>query len=137
MIGNDQHHKQTTILTLQRSCGSSQSFSLSSLSPLEPEWLCSSLLSVALLQSVCPLANKFFDTGLGFSLVILSWAVNRLREVIIHVNRRENKPCSSLKGDEIINNVERSIKEVYFRAATVLAVFALRTSDKRSKNFAE
>ncbi|KAL0712128.1 hypothetical protein Bca4012_019106 [Brassica carinata] len=128
MIGNDQHHKQTTILTLQRSCGE--------LSELLTQFsITAAGTGMAVLFSVvCSLAsrrvpfcaNKFFDTGLGFSLVILSWAVNRLREVIIHVNRRENKPCSSLKGDEIINNVERSIKEVYFRAATVLAVFALR-----------
>lgn len=128
MIGNDQQHKQTTILTLQRSCGE--------LSELLTQFsITAAGTGMAVLFSVvCSIAssrvpfcaNKFFDTGLGFSLVILSWAVNRLREVIVHVNRRANKPCSSLKGDEIINNVERSIKEVYFRAATVLAVFALR-----------
>ncbi|KAL0855554.1 hypothetical protein Bca101_060707 [Brassica carinata] len=26
--------------------------------------------------------NKFFNTGLGFSLVVLSWAVDRPREMI-------------------------------------------------------
>ncbi|CAG7881733.1 unnamed protein product [Brassica rapa] len=128
MIGNDHQNKQTTILTLQRSCGE--------LSELLTQFsITAAGTGMAVLFSVvCSLAsrrvpfcaNKFFDTGLGFSLVILSWAVNRLREVIVHVNRKANKPCSSLKGDEIMNNVERSIKEVYFRAATVLAVFALR-----------
>lgn len=128
MIGNDHQNKQTTILTLQRSCGE--------LSELLTQFSVTAAgTGMAVLFSVvCSLAsrgvpfcaNKFFDTGLGFSLVILSWAVNRLREVIVHVNRKANKPCSSLKGDEIMNNVERSIKEVYFRAATVIAVFALR-----------
>ncbi|KAJ0243239.1 hypothetical protein HA466_0204480 [Hirschfeldia incana] len=66
--------------------------------------------------------NKFVDTGLGFSLVLLSRAVTRLREVI----RKANKQCSRLKGDEIINNVETSINEVYYRAATVITVFTLR-----------
>ena len=128
MIGNDHQNKQTTILTLQRSCGE--------LSELLTQFsITAAGTGMAVLFSVvCSIAsrrvpfcaNKFFDTGLGFSLVILSWAVNRLREVIVHVNRKANKPCSSLKGDEIMNSVERSIKEVYFRAATVLAVFALR-----------
>ncbi|CAN8237845.1 unnamed protein product [Cochlearia groenlandica] len=75
-------------------------------------------------------ANKFFDTGLGLSLVILSWAVNRLRGVIVGVNKKAKKPCSSLNDDEeeilMMRSVERSIKEVYYRAATVIAVFALR-----------
>ncbi|KAF8053292.1 hypothetical protein N665_1436s0008 [Sinapis alba] len=128
MIGNDHQDKQTTVLTLQRSCGE--------LSELLTQFsITAAGTGMAVLFSVvCSIAsrrvpfcaNKFFDTGLGFSLVILSWAVNRLREVIVHVNRKANKPSSSLKGDEIMNNVERSIKEVYFRAATVLAVFALR-----------
>ncbi|KAL1209344.1 hypothetical protein V5N11_025122 [Cardamine amara subsp. amara] len=128
MIGNDHQHKHTTVLSLQRSC--------KELSELLTQFSISVAgTGIAVLFSVaCSLAsrrvpfcaNKFFDTGLGFSLVILSWAVNRLREVIVHVNRKANKPCSSLKDEEIINSVERSMKEVYFRAATVLAVFALR-----------
>lgn len=129
MIGNDHQHKQTTILSLQRSCGE-----LSELLTQFSIGVAGTGIAV-LFSVVCSLAsrrvpfcaNKFFDTGLGFSLVILSWAVNRLREVIVHVNRKAaNKPCSSLKNEEIINSVERSFKEVYFRAATVIAVFALR-----------
>ncbi|XP_010455950.1 PREDICTED: uncharacterized protein LOC104737458 isoform X4 [Camelina sativa] len=128
MIGNDHQHKHATVVSLQKSCGE--------LSELLTQFSISVAgTGIAVLFSVaCSLAsrrvpfcaNKFFDTGLGFSLVILAWAVNRLREVIVHANRKANKPCSSLKDDEIINSVEKSIKEVYFRAATVIAVFALR-----------
>ncbi|CAH2071874.1 unnamed protein product [Thlaspi arvense] len=128
MVGNDHQHNHTTILSLQRSCGE--------ISELLTQFsITAAGTGIAVLFSVvCSLAsrsvpfcaNKFFDTGLGFSLVVLSWAVNRLRVVIVHANRKANKPCSSLKSEEIINSVERSIKEVYFRAATVMAVFALR-----------
>ncbi|CAN8247973.1 unnamed protein product [Cochlearia groenlandica] len=128
MIGNDHQHRETTILSLQKSSGE-----LSELLTQFSIGVAGTGLAV-LFSVVCSLAsrrvpfcaNKFFDTGLGLSLVILSWAVNRLKEVIVHVNRKANKPCSSLKSKEIINSVERSMKEVYYRAATVMAVFALR-----------
>ncbi|CAN7042369.1 hypothetical protein BRARA_B02635 [Brassica rapa] len=121
MIGNDHQHKQTTIQRSSREISEILTqFSITAAGA-----------GIAVLFSVvyrlasrrvpfC--ANKFVDTGLGFSLVLLSWAVNILREVI----RKANKQCSSLKGDEIIKNVERGIKEVYFRAATVIIVFTLR-----------
>lgn len=128
MIGNDHQHKQTTILSLQRSCGElSELLTQFSISVAGTGIAVLFSVACSLASSQVPFcANKFFDTGLGFSLIILSWAVNRLREVIVNVNKKANKPCSSLKGEEIINNVEKSIKEVYFRAATVIAVFALR-----------
>lgn len=128
MIGNDPKDKHTTVLSLQRSCGE--------LSELLTQFsITAAGTGMAVLFSVvCGLASrsvpfcadKFFDTGLGFSLVILSWAVIRLREVIVNVNRKASKQCSSLKDGEIMNSVERSIKEVYVRAVTVIAVFALR-----------
>ncbi|KAG2282439.1 hypothetical protein Bca52824_053659 [Brassica carinata] len=114
MIGNDHQHKQTTIQRSSREISEILTqFSITAAGA-----------GIAVLFSVvyrlasrrvpfC--ANKFVDTGLGFSLVLLSWAVNILREVI----RKANKQRSSLKGDEIIKNVERGIKEVYFRAATL------------------
>ncbi|VVB07063.1 unnamed protein product [Arabis nemorensis] len=128
MIGNDHQHKQTTVLSLQRSCGElSELLTQFSISVAGTGIAVLFSVACSLASSQIPFcANKFFDTGLGFSLIILSWAVNRLREVIVNVNKKANKPCSSLKGEEIINNVEKSIKEVYFRAATVIAVFALR-----------
>ncbi|KAL0730560.1 hypothetical protein Bca4012_026653 [Brassica carinata] len=122
MIGNDHKTKQTTIQRSTREISEILAqFSITAAGT-----------GIAVLFSVvyspasrrvpfC--ANKFIDTGLGFSLVLLSWAVNRLREVISKAN---NKQCSSLKGDEIIKNVARSINEVYFRAATVIIVFTLR-----------
>uniref|UniRef100_A0A1J3K4B0 Uncharacterized protein n=1 Tax=Noccaea caerulescens TaxID=107243 RepID=A0A1J3K4B0_NOCCA len=126
LIGNDTQH--ATILSLQRSCRDLSElltqFSITA-AGTGMAVLFSVVCSVAS-RSVPFCANKFFDTGLGFSLVILSWAVIRLREVIVNVNRKANKPCSSLKHGEIMNSVERSIKEVYFRAATVIAVVALR-----------
>uniref|UniRef100_A0A1J3DZ03 Uncharacterized protein n=1 Tax=Noccaea caerulescens TaxID=107243 RepID=A0A1J3DZ03_NOCCA len=128
LIGNDPQDKHTTVLSLQRSCGELSElltqFSITA-AGTGMAVLFSVVCSVAS-RSVPFCANKFFDTGLGFSLVILSWAVIRLREVIVNVNRKANKQCSSLKDGEIMNSVERSIKEVYFRAATVIAVFALR-----------
>ncbi|CAA7047102.1 unnamed protein product [Microthlaspi erraticum] len=128
MIGSDPQDKHTTVLSLQRSCGEISEL-LTQFSITAAGTGMAVLFSVVCglaSRSVPFCANKFFDTGLGFSLVILSWAVIRLREVIVSVNRKANKQCSSLKDGEIMNSVERSIKEVYFRAATVIAVFALR-----------
>lgn len=65
-------------------------------------------------------ANKFFESALSLSLVMLSWSVSRLREAIVDVNRK------AIKEEEITNKVERRIKEVYFTAATVIAMVALR-----------
>lgn len=127
MIGNDQHEK-TTILSIKR-CSTELSELLTQFS------IGIAGTGIAVLFSVvCSVAtgrvpfcaDKFFNTGLGFTLVWLSWAVNKLRETIVHVNRKAMKPYSALKDEDMTSRVERSLKEVYFRAFTVMAMLALR-----------
>ena len=65
-------------------------------------------------------ANKVFEAGLCLSLVLLSWAVSRLREAIVGINSKV------IKGEEITNRIESRIKDVYLRAATVIIMVALR-----------
>jgi len=57
---------------------------------------------------------------MSLSLVLLSWSVSRLREALVNFNRK------TINEEEVSNKVERRIKEVYFRAATVIAMVALR-----------
>ncbi|CAL1362073.1 unnamed protein product [Linum trigynum] len=70
-------------------------------------------------------SSKLLSTGLAFGLVWLSWAVNKLRDTIIHVSRNAGK---GLKDEEVMRSVDRSLKDVYFRAATLLAVAVLRVA---------
>ncbi|XP_010542874.1 PREDICTED: uncharacterized protein LOC104815946 [Tarenaya hassleriana] len=121
MIGNDQH-KKTAILSLKGS--------ITEISELLNRFSIGIAgTGIAVLFSVlCSMAtgrvpfcaDKFFSTGLGFTLVWLSWAVNKLRETIVNVNRK------AVKDEYMASRVERSMKEVYFRAATVMAMLALR-----------
>lgn len=69
-------------------------------------------------------ASKALNTGLGLGLVWLSWAVNRLRDTIISINKNSSKKC--LKEEEMVKNLDRSVKDIYFRAATLMAVVVLR-----------
>ena len=68
--------------------------------------------------------SKLFSTGLGFGLVWLSWAVNRLRDTVVHISKNTSK--LGLKEEEMIKRVEKSVNEIYFRAATLMAVAVLR-----------
>ncbi|XP_076934088.1 uncharacterized protein LOC143600223 [Bidens hawaiensis] len=86
-----------------------------------------------LFSVVCKLASgrvpfcssKFLNTGLGLGLVWLSWAVNGLRDTIMMINRNSSKK-KGLKEEEMMKELDRSVKEIYFRAATILAVLVLR-----------
>lgn len=69
-------------------------------------------------------AYKLLNTGFGFGLVWLSWAVNKLRDTIVCMNKNAGK--LGLKDEEMIQKVDKSLREVYFRAATLLAVAVLR-----------
>ncbi|CAN0890173.1 hypothetical protein LINGRAHAP2_LOCUS16294 [Linum grandiflorum] len=70
--------------------------------------------------------SKLLSTGLGVVMVWLSWAVNKLRDTIISVGRNASK---GLHDEAVmISNVDRSLKHVYFRAATLLAVAVLRVA---------
>lgn len=69
-------------------------------------------------------ASKMLNTGLGFGLVWLSWAVNKLRESIICFSKKQNK--LGLKEEEMMRKVDRSVNEVFFRAATITAIAVLK-----------
>ncbi|XP_031111500.1 uncharacterized protein LOC116015541 isoform X1 [Ipomoea triloba] len=69
-------------------------------------------------------APKIFNTGLGLTLVWLSWGVNNLRDTVISISK-----CSGKVGareEEMMNNLDKNVKEIYFRAAAFMAVAALR-----------
>ncbi|KAK5774324.1 hypothetical protein F383_07346 [Gossypium arboreum] len=67
---------------------------------------------------------KLFSAGIGFGLVWLSWAVNRLRDTVVHISKNTSK--SGLKEEEMIERVEKSVNQIYFRAATLMAIAVLR-----------
>ncbi|KAI3668198.1 hypothetical protein L6452_43275 [Arctium lappa] len=69
-------------------------------------------------------ASKLLNTGLGLGLVWLSWAVNKLGDTIMMINKNSNK--KGLKDEEMMKNLDRSVKEIYFRGAALMAVMVLR-----------
>ncbi|KAF3436339.1 hypothetical protein FNV43_RR23431 [Rhamnella rubrinervis] len=64
------------------------------------------------------------NTGLGFGLVWLSWAVNKLRDSIVYISKNGGK--LGLNEDEMMQRVDSSVKEINFRAATLMAMAMLR-----------
>ena len=70
-------------------------------------------------------SSKLLNTGLGLGLVWLSWAVNKLRDTIVMINKNANKK-KGLKDEEMMKKLDRSVKEIYFRAAALMAVMVLR-----------
>ncbi|XP_010457341.1 PREDICTED: uncharacterized protein LOC104738828 isoform X2 [Camelina sativa] len=121
MIG-DEKHRQTTMLSLKKSRGELlellTQFSIG-IAGTGIAVLFSLVCNVAS-RRVPFCANKVFESALSLSLVLLSWSVSRLRVAIVDVNKK------AIKEEEITNKVERRIKEVYFRTATVIAMVALR-----------
>lgn len=69
-------------------------------------------------------ASRLFSTGFGFGLVWLSGAVYKLRNAIVDITKKATK--SSLKDEEIMATMDKRLKEIYFRALTVMAVGLLR-----------
>ncbi|WOG87325.1 hypothetical protein DCAR_0206549 [Daucus carota subsp. sativus] len=69
-------------------------------------------------------ASKLLNTGLGFGLVWLSWGVNRLRNMIVHISKNSDK--GAVKEVEMLKNLDSSVKEIFFRAATLMAMMVLR-----------
>lgn len=122
MFGSEQHRK-ITMRSLKKSRGDLSEF----LTQLSIGFAGTGLAvfyslasSVASRRVLC-CADKVFDSGLGLSLVLLSWAVSRLRKAIVDASRRKG-----IKFEESSNRVERRIKDVYFGAATVFVIAALR-----------
>ncbi|PON65758.1 hypothetical protein PanWU01x14_115010 [Parasponia andersonii] len=120
-------HGKTAILSLKKS------------GPELPELLTQFSAGIAgtglavLFSVVCKLAcsrvpllctPKLVNTGLGFGLVWLSWSVNKLRDTIVYISKNAGK--LGLKEEEMMNGVDKSVKEIYFRAATLMAVAVLR-----------
>ncbi|XP_027364942.1 uncharacterized protein LOC113872000 isoform X2 [Abrus precatorius] len=119
-------HRKTAILSLKKS------------GPELPQLLTQFSVGIAgtglavLLSVICKLACgrvpfcafKLFNTGFGFGLVWLSWAVNKLGDTIVSINKNTGK--LGLKDEEMIQKVDKSLREVYFRAAALLAVAILR-----------
>uniref|UniRef100_M4EX55 Uncharacterized protein n=1 Tax=Brassica campestris TaxID=3711 RepID=M4EX55_BRACM len=124
MLGSEQH-RQTTMLSLKKkssSCGDLSEL-LTRLSIAFAGTGIAVFFSVvcsAASGRVPFCANTVFDAGLSLSLVLLSWAVSRLGEAVVGINRKV------IKGEETTNRVESRIKDVYFRAATVIIMVALR-----------
>ncbi|KAH0876503.1 hypothetical protein HID58_063897 [Brassica napus] len=119
-----EQHRQTTMLSLKKksSCGDLSEL-LTQLSIAFAGTGIAVFFSVVCTAAsgrVPFCANKVFEAGLCLSLVLLSWAVSRLREAIVGINSKV------IKGEEITNRIESRIKDVYLRAATVIIMVALR-----------
>ncbi|CAL9134614.1 unnamed protein product [Musa acuminata var. zebrina] len=74
--------------------------------------------------SATRLLNTGFGFGFGFGIFWLSWAINGLRDTIIYVSKNSSK--LNLTEEEIASKVKRSTKEIFFRAAALVAVAILR-----------
>lgn len=70
-------------------------------------------------------SSKLLNTGLGLGLVWLSWAVNRLRDTIVMINKSSSKK-KGLKDEEMMKRLDTSVKEIYFRVGALMAVMVLR-----------
>ncbi|XP_068311617.1 uncharacterized protein [Pyrus communis] len=69
-------------------------------------------------------ASKLLNTGVAFALVWLSCGVNKLRDTIVQISKNSKK--RALKDEEIMERVDRSVKDIYLRAGTLVAVAVLR-----------
>ncbi|XWS46780.1 hypothetical protein CRYUN_Cryun14cG0097400 [Craigia yunnanensis] len=126
LMVNKRRHGRTAIVSLKKS------------GPELPELLTQFSAGIAgtglavLFSVICKVAcgrvpfctSKLFSTGLGFGLVWLSWAVIRLRDTVVHISKNTSK--LGLKEEEMIKRVEKSVNEIYFRAAMLMAVAVLR-----------
>lgn len=70
-------------------------------------------------------SSQVLNTGFGIGLVWLSWAVHKLRDSIICISKSSGK--SGVKEEEeMMKNLDKSVNEIYLRAATVMAVVLMR-----------
>ncbi|XP_059625808.1 uncharacterized protein LOC132268911 [Cornus florida] len=123
---NKKRHGKTTILVLKKS------------GPELPQFLTQFSATIAgtglavLFSVICKVASgrvplctsRLVSTGFGFGLVWLSWALNKLRDTIIYISKNSGK--LDLKEEEMMWKLDKSVKEIFFRAATVMAVAVLR-----------
>ncbi|KAF5196809.1 Helicase [Thalictrum thalictroides] len=125
-------------LVLDKRHGNTVMFSLTKSDPEIPQVLNQFSAGIAgtglaiLLSVVCKVAggrvpfcaSKLLNTGFGFGLVWLSWAVNKLRDSVIFISKNSSK--AGVKDKEMIRRVDKSVKEMFFRAATVMVIWMLR-----------
>ncbi|KAJ4727531.1 ATP-dependent RNA helicase [Melia azedarach] len=123
---NKRQHGRTAILSLKKS------------GPELPELLTQFSAGIAgtglavLFSVICKVAAgrvpfcgyKVLNTGLAFGLVWLSWGVNKLRDTIVYISKNASK--MGVKEEEMIKRVNKSVNDIYFRAATLMAVAVLR-----------
>ncbi|CAJ2633183.1 unnamed protein product [Trifolium pratense] len=84
-----------------------------------------------LLSVICKLAcgrlllsaSSLFNTGLGFGLVWLSWSVSKLRATIVSISRHAAK--LGWKEEEMIQKLDKRIRDIYFGSAALLALAVL------------
>lgn len=126
IIVDKKRHGKTAILSLKKS------------GPQLPHFLTKFSASIAgtgiavLFSVACKLAcgrmvfsaPRLLNTGLGLGLIWLSWAVNNLRDTVVVINRSPGK--LDVIEEDMMNNLDKNVKEIYFRAATLLAVVVLR-----------
>jgi hypothetical protein len=107
LMVNKRRHRKGAILSLKKS------------GPELPE-----LLTQLACGRVLFCASRLSSTGVGFGLVWLSWAVNKLRDTVVYINKNAGK--QGLKEEEMVKRVDKSVNEVYFRAAALMAVAVLK-----------
>ncbi|XP_068660659.1 uncharacterized protein [Aristolochia californica] len=69
-------------------------------------------------------ATKVLNTGFGFGLVWLSWAVNELRDAILRITKRSGRVGPT--EDEKMRGIDRILNEIMFRASTLMVMAVLR-----------
>lgn len=126
IIVDKKRHGKTAILSLKKS------------GPQLPQFLTTFSASIAgtgiavLFSVACKLAcgrivfsaPRLLSTGLGLGLIWLSWAVNNMRDTVVLISRSPGK--LDMLEDDMMNTLDKNVKEIYFIAATLLAVVVLR-----------
>ncbi|KAG5072335.1 hypothetical protein AAZX31_03G132900 [Glycine max] len=134
-------HACETLLSLmvdKKRCRKTAILSLKKSSPELPELLTQFSAGIAgtglavLLSVMCNLAcgratfctSSLFNTGFGLGLVWLSGVVNKLRATIVNISKNAGK--LGLKEEEMMQKLDKSIRDIYYTAAALLAVVVLR-----------
>lgn len=126
LVNKEQQQTKNTIHSLKKS------------SPLLPEMLtqCSATIAGAgiavVLSVLCRVAcnripfcaSKVLSTGLGLGLISLSMAVHKLRDTVVSISKISGKMGE--KEEEILDCLERNMKDICYRGAALMAVAVLR-----------
>lgn len=68
--------------------------------------------------------SNVLTSGFGIGLFWLSWAVNKLRNTILYIGKNSAK--LGFEEDEMMRKVDKSVSDIFFRAAASMAVLMLR-----------